>query len=257
MSLKRLTIGDGKSPRRTKRNLWVVTPIPHRAEWTGCFTDVACRCFGWDQDVERLRNSPAGLMSCKRLRPTRFPVFGRDIGMTEDVLEGADVGVGIEEVRCETVPEGVAGDSLGDGSFFEGFFELPLQGVYEEVIPGEFPGAGMGAEFGGREEKGPRELAGGIRIFTLEGAREVDGGAVVLELVLVLLSPNSSWTSGRLRMVGGRWYSRGARGVWMMNSPCWKTARCRKTRALRVCFWVEGATFRSRTRWAERDRAAK
>jgi hypothetical protein len=107
--------------------------------------------------------------------------------MTEDVLEGADVGVGIEEVRCETVPEGVAGDSLGDGSFFEGFFELPLHGVFEEVIPGEFSGAGMGAEFGGREEKAPRELAGGIGILPLEGEREVDGGAVVLELVLMLV----------------------------------------------------------------------
>ena len=40
--------------------------------------------------------------------------------MTEDVLEGADVGVGIEEVRCETVPEGVAGNSFGDGGFAKG-----------------------------------------------------------------------------------------------------------------------------------------
>jgi hypothetical protein len=177
--------------------------------------------------------------------------------MTEDVLEGADVGVGIEEVRCKTVPTSVAGDSLGDGGFAEGFFELSLHGVFEETIPGEFPGTGMSTKLGGREEKAPRELAGGIGVFTLESAREVDGGAFVLELVLVLLSPNSSRTSGRLRMVGGRWYSRGARGVWMMNSPCWKTARCRKTRALRACFWVEGATFRSRTRWADRDEAAK
>jgi hypothetical protein len=29
-------------------------------------------------------------------------------------------------MRCETVSQGVAGDSLGDGRFFEGSFELPL-----------------------------------------------------------------------------------------------------------------------------------
>jgi hypothetical protein len=45
----------------------------------------------------------------------------------------------------------------------------------------------MGAEFGGREEKAPRKLAGGIGIFTLEGEREVDGGAVVLKLFLMLV----------------------------------------------------------------------
>ena len=45
---------------------------------------------------------------------------GGDIGMTEDVLEGADVGVGIEEVRCKAVPEGVAGNSFGDGGFAKG-----------------------------------------------------------------------------------------------------------------------------------------
>ena len=107
--------------------------------------------------------------------------------MAEDVLEGADVGVGIEEMCRETVSKGVAGDALGDGGFFEGFLELPLHGVFEEVIPGEFPGAGMGAKFSGREEEAPGELKGGIGIFALEGEREVDGGAVVLELVLVLL----------------------------------------------------------------------
>ena len=108
--------------------------------------------------------------------------------MTEDVLEGADVGVGIEEVRCKAVPEGVAGNSFGDGGFAKGLFKLSLHGIFEEMIPGEIPGAGMSTKLGGREEKAPRELAGGIGVFTLESAREVDGGAFVLELVLVLLS---------------------------------------------------------------------
>ena len=106
--------------------------------------------------------------------------------MTEDVLEGADVGIGIEEMGGEAVSEGVAGDPFGDGGFFKGFFELPLHGVLEEVVTGEFPSAGVGAELRGGEEKAPRELESGIWIFSLKGKREVDGGAVIFEVVLVL-----------------------------------------------------------------------
>ena len=43
---------------------------------------------------------------------------GGDVGVAEDVLEGADVGVGIEEMGGEAVPEDVAGDALGDVGFF-------------------------------------------------------------------------------------------------------------------------------------------
>jgi hypothetical protein len=31
-------LAKSKSPLRTKRSLWVVTPIPHRAEWSGEIT---------------------------------------------------------------------------------------------------------------------------------------------------------------------------------------------------------------------------
>ena len=34
------------------------------------------------------------------------------------------------------------------------------------MIPGEIPGAGMSTKLGGREEKAPRELAGGIGVFS-------------------------------------------------------------------------------------------
>jgi hypothetical protein len=111
---------------------------------------------------------------------------GGNIRVPEDVLEGADVGVGIEEMRREAVAQGVTGDALGDGGLFEGFFELSLHGVFEEVIAGEFPGAWMGAKFGGGEKEAPGELKWGIGIFALQGEREVDGGTVVFELFLVL-----------------------------------------------------------------------
>ena len=108
--------------------------------------------------------------------------------MAEDFLEGADVGVGIEEVGGEAVTEGVAGDPLGDGGFLGCFFELPLHGVFEEVVAGEFARFRMRAEFGCREKEAPGELGGGVGVFSQEGEGEVDGGTVGLELLVMLLS---------------------------------------------------------------------
>ena len=112
---------------------------------------------------------------------------GGDVGVAEDVLEGADVGVGIEEMGGEAVPEDVAGDALGDVGFLGCFFELPLHGVFEEVVAGEFTRFRMCAEFGCREEKAPGEIGGGVGVFSLEGEGKVDGGTVGLEVLLVLL----------------------------------------------------------------------
>ena len=86
--------------------------------------------------------------------------------MAEDVLEGADIGVGIEEMGGEAVPEDVAGDPLGDGGFLGCFFELPLHGVFEELVAGEFARFRMRAEFGCREKEAPGELGGSVGVFS-------------------------------------------------------------------------------------------
>lgn len=96
---------------------------------------------------------------------------GGDIGVAEDVLEGADIGVGIEEMGGEAVPEDVAGDPLGDGGFLGCFFELPLHGVFEELVAGEFARFRMRAEFGCREKEASGELGGGVGVFSKEGRR--------------------------------------------------------------------------------------
>ena len=108
--------------------------------------------------------------------------------MAEDVLEGADVGVGIEEMGGEAVSEDVAGNPLGNIGFFACFFELSLHGVFEEVVSGEFARFRMRTEFGCREKEAPGELGGGVGVFSQKGEREVDGSAVGLEVLVVLLA---------------------------------------------------------------------
>jgi hypothetical protein len=111
---------------------------------------------------------------------------GGNIRVPEDVLHGADVGVGIEEMRCKAMTEGVAGDAFGDRGLFEGLFQLPLHGVLEKMVSGKASGLRMSAELGGGEKKTPGELQRGIGIFPLKGGREVHGGTIVPEMFAML-----------------------------------------------------------------------
>lgn len=110
-----------------------------------------------------------------------------NIRVPEDVLEGADVGIGIEEMGREAVTEGVAGDAFGDRGLFESFLQLPLHGVLEKVVSGKASGLWMSAELGGGKEEAPGKLQRGIGIFALKGGRKVHGGTIVPEMFQMLL----------------------------------------------------------------------
>lgn len=112
---------------------------------------------------------------------------GGNVRVPEDVLEGSDVGIGIEEVGGEAMPEGVTGDPFGDRGLFESFLQLPLHGVLEQMVSGKTTGLRMSAELGGGKEETPGELEGGIGIFALKGGRKVHSGTVACELFTVLL----------------------------------------------------------------------
>jgi hypothetical protein len=48
-------------------------------------------------------------------------------------------------MRRKKMAKSVASDSLGDFSLLEGFFDLSLHRVFEQVVAGEFPGFVIGA----------------------------------------------------------------------------------------------------------------
>jgi len=94
--------------------------------------------------------------------------------MAEERLEGTDIGAALEEVGGEGMSEGVAGGSFWDVGFADGVSDLSLQGVLVEVVPGEFSGSGVWAEFGGWEDELPGPFARGVWGFAGEGSVHVN-----------------------------------------------------------------------------------
>ena len=97
---------------------------------------------------------------------------GFDAAVTEELLDGSDVGAGFEEVGGEGVAEGVASDSLGElgggGGGADGALSDGLVEVVTAVALGRFVPVGSG----GGEEPLPGELAFGAWILSAKGGGE-------------------------------------------------------------------------------------
>ena len=77
---------------------------------------------------------------------------GFNAGMSQEGLNGADVGAGLKEMSGEGMTHGVAGGAFGNGGFAHCVLELALQGDFMEVMTGDAVGLRVRAERGGREE---------------------------------------------------------------------------------------------------------
>lgn len=75
-----------------------------------------------------------------------------DIGMAEEALDGPDVRSGFQQMGGKAVAEGMRGDSLGDSRFAHALAQLAGHGVVMEMVSGDFSGAWVRAEGGGRKE---------------------------------------------------------------------------------------------------------
>jgi hypothetical protein len=62
---------------------------------------------------------------------------GRDVAVTEKLLDGSDVVAGLEEVGGEAVPEGVAGGRFGEVSGLTTGVEGALEDCFVEVVASE------------------------------------------------------------------------------------------------------------------------
>lgn len=177
---------------------------------------------------------------------------GGNIRVPEDVLHGADVGVGIEEMRCKAMTEGVAGDAFGDRGLFEGLFQLPLHGVLEKMVSGKASGLRMSAELGGGEKKTPGELQRGIGIFPLKGGREVHGGTIVPEMFQMLLFEFFDMLS--LRKSGWRGPGSLASRLRVSQSKASAHFRRRRSQARIRADWMAWSNMLSRASLAEGGR---
>src|ERR1051325_2254425 len=88
--------------------------------------------------------------------------------MTQQLLHGAYVVPGLEQVRCEGVAEGVAANSLLDARRLGGLFPGRLQHVFGGVVAAHFARARVARELRGREDPLPYPFGRRILILPLQ-----------------------------------------------------------------------------------------
>lgn len=113
---------------------------------------------------------------------------GGDVGVAEEVLDGAYVDAAFEEVGCERMAQGVAGGGFREACLAGCVFELALHGGFMDVVTGDSAGSRVRAKGCGREEELPRPLAGGAGVFSQEGFGHVDVAASACEVIGVFLA---------------------------------------------------------------------
>jgi hypothetical protein len=59
---------------------------------------------------------------------------GADVFVTEQGLNGTDIGTGLKEMSCKAVPKGMASNSFGDAGGVGRFFECPVDSALVKVM---------------------------------------------------------------------------------------------------------------------------
>ena len=135
--------------------------------------------------VERAGDALPALLQHVDVLHGRAQVF-----VAEELLDGANVGAVLEEVRGERVAEGVAGGVLVDPSVVGRTFDGPLDGGVGSVVAAGDVAPRVVGELGGGEDVLPAPFGGGVWILFGQGVGEVDAayvvGAVFFELDLDL-----------------------------------------------------------------------
>jgi hypothetical protein len=112
----------------------------------------------------------------------------RDVSMTQDWLERPDVGADFKEVGCKGMAQSVATGPFVQSCLVHGRLKLALHRGFMKVMPGDFSGSRMGADFCRGEEILPTPLSGRIAVFPAQRFREVGISKTDGEILEVLLT---------------------------------------------------------------------
>ena len=144
--------------------------------------DVVCRLIS--QGIER-----ASDCTCTQSEDVGVDHGGLDVGVAEELLNRADVGAGLEEVRGEGVAQGVGPGLFRDAGGGEGLLHGSLNEVGPEMMATHRAGlARVEAPARGRERPlpGPRALGAGV--FDGQGVRHPDGAEALGHIAIVELA---------------------------------------------------------------------
>ena len=99
--------------------------------------------------------------------------------------DGADVVAGLEQVGGEAVPQGVAGDVLGDAGLEGRVADGSLEDGLVQVVSSGLAAGLVQVVAGRREDPLPRPLASGVRVLARQGVGGLDPAGVLGEVGLV------------------------------------------------------------------------
>ena len=140
------------------------------AGWPGCLIEWASH------------GQPASLQDvCVDHR--RFQVL-----VSEEILDGADVVAGFEQVGGERMAQRVAGGAFGQAGGSGGAGHGALQAGGAEVMPGEAAGARIASEAAGGEDELPAPVGGRVEGLLGESVGQGDGAQAEFEVGLVQLA---------------------------------------------------------------------
>ena len=94
---------------------------------------------------------------------------GGYVPVPEELLHGADVVAGFQQVGGEGVAEGAGAGALGDAGMPDRVSDRPLKDGLVEVVPAVLAGRPIDVDPGGREGPLPRPFAAGVRVLVGEG----------------------------------------------------------------------------------------
>jgi len=113
---------------------------------------------------------------------------GGNIRMAEEVLDGADIDTGFQEVGGERVSEGVAGGPLGQIGAPDRLSNLAGEGFFVEMKSREPTCSRVWAKVGGGKGPLPWPFAARVRIFCLKTFRHVNVALPGREILAVTIT---------------------------------------------------------------------
>ena len=111
---------------------------------------------------------------------------GTDVTVTEELLDGPDVVVVLEQVGGKGVSEGVARGELGNARGTDGVLHRALENGFVEMVAAALPGETIHVESRGGEDSLPRPFPTGVRVLPQEGSGQLDPAGTAPEVGLVL-----------------------------------------------------------------------
>jgi hypothetical protein len=110
---------------------------------------------------------------------------GRNIFVPEEFLNGPDIITVLQKMGSETVPKRMTARRFRDTAGPDGILDRVLQVSLRDVVPACLAATRINGGIVSGEDILPSPLTGCVGIFPLQGARKIDGAAVVGEVLLM------------------------------------------------------------------------